>query len=202
MKKKLLSLALATMVLFATQMGTVTPSYAGTPDSSYARITTHKIDGHLLYGNYTYKNVHIEDGKLTAEGNWGVYGKPDGCTVEFQIIRPLYDSYFLSSDGTASLGVCYRTNWTLPEPVSVVRSATCKGEKSVSFAIDTKGIPDGIYELQEVVTKGAHKEGNITEDMFLVVQGGVPSIQVTPYPFPQITGFWSNDKTFIGWYGN
>lgn len=188
MKNKLLSLALATMVLLATQVGTATPAHAGT----YER--THKIDGHLLYGNYSYANVHLENGKLIAKGDWRVYGNPTGSTVEFQIIRPItYDTYSLNADGTASLGINSSVTWELPKPVTVVRSATVAGAESVSFAIDTVGLQDGLYELHELVIKGSHKEGQITEDMFLVIYKGVPSLQVTPYAFPQITGFWSND---------
>lgn len=186
--KKLLSLGLVLLLSLATQMGTATPAYAGTHER------THKIDGHLLYGNYSYANVHIEDGKLIAKGNWRVYGSPEGGTVEFQIVQPItYDSYTFNADGTASLGINSAITWTLPKPVTVMRSATVAGDKSVSFALDTNGLPDGLYQLHETVTKGAHKEGHITEDMFLVIYKGVPSLQVTPYAFPQITGYWTND---------
>lgn len=196
--KKLLSILMATMVLLAMQVGAVTPAYAGTYEA------THKIDGHLLYGNYTYNNVHLENGKLIANGDWRTLASYAGCTIAFQVVQPIsYDGYTFNSDGTVNLGVLKDGGivWTLSKDVSVVpvvRSATCAAAQSVSFTVDISGIPDGLYELQELTTKGSHQEGSITDDLFLVVYNGVPSIQNSAYPNSQFAGFWSNDHIYIG----
>jgi hypothetical protein len=193
--KKLLSLLLATIVLLATQVST--PAFAAAEGQ-----TTHKIDGHLLYGNYDYPNIHIEDGKLIAKGDWMVHGSPTGCTIEFQLVRPLsFDRYSFNADGTISAVKIEDVIWTLPEALSVVRSEAVTpvdGDKSISFELSLLGLPDGLYRLQELTIKGNHQEGSITDQMYLIVYNGVPSLQQTSYPFPQFTGFWSNDKTYIG----
>lgn len=193
--KKLLSMLLATVLLLATQVST--PAFAAAEGQ-----TTHKIDGHVLYGNYSYPNLHVDGGKLIAKGDWMVHGSPTGCTIEFQLVRPLSsDEYSFNADGTISAITIKDVIWTLPEALSVVRSEAVTpvdGDKSISFELSLLGLPDGLYRLQELTIKGNHQEGSITDEMFLVVYNGVPSLQQTYYPFPQFMGFWSNDKTYVG----
>lgn len=181
MKKKLLSLLMTTMILFAVAP-TSAYAYDASPDKGI------KVESCKLYGD-NYYDLTIENGnKLIAKGKWMRRADPTAYTVELQLTPPMtYTSPSIDGDGLASAYLGNRMlksasrSWALEETIPVTRIAKCKGDKDIELSIDLSALDDGLYNLRELVTQGDGYDSHFGDYTVIVVQGGNANLQIMTF---------------------
>ncbi|MDR3597083.1 hypothetical protein [Clostridium sp.] len=178
MKKKLLSLLVATMVLFAVAP-TPAHAYDSPPPDKGIKVETCRLDGDYYY------DLSIVNNKLIAKGNWLRRADPTAYNVALQLTPAiLYTSPSVDGDGLASAYLGNRMlksasrSWALEETIPVTRSAECKGDKSIELTIPLDGLSDGLYNLRELVTQGDKYDSHFGDYTVVVVQSGNATIQI------------------------
>ncbi|MBC2457152.1 hypothetical protein [Clostridium beijerinckii] len=179
MKKKLLSILMATMILFAVQSPIPAHADGAPPQEKGIKVETCRLDGDYYY------DLSIVNNKLIAKGNWARRADPTNYNVALQLTPPiLYTSPSIDGDGLASTHIGNASlksasrSWALEETIPVTRSAECKGDKSIELTIPFDGLSDGLYNLRELVTQGDGYDSHYGDYTCVVVQGGKANLQI------------------------
>lgn len=167
------------MLLFATQVATPIPAYAG---DSLPPDTAIKVDSCKLTGADWY-DLSIVNNQLIAKGKWERNTAPTQFNIALQLTTPV--TYDASIDG-AGLASAYVGNkmlktgphWELETYIPVVKSTECQGAKSINLNIDLSGLSDGVYNLRELVTQDSKYESYFGDMTCVVVQWGQASLQI------------------------
>lgn len=179
MKNKILSLLLATTLLFVAQAPV--PAHASSAPSPDKGI---RVDSCKLYGD-NYYDLSIVNNTLIAKGTWARRADPTTYNIALQLTPPiLYTSPSIDGDGLASTYVGNKMlktasrSWVLEETIPVTRSAECTGAESIELTIPLDGLSDGLYNLRELVTQGDKYDSHYGDYTVIVVQGGKATIQI------------------------
>lgn len=202
MRKKILSILMATMLLFAVAP-TSAYAYDAAPDKGI-KVETCRLDGDYYY------DLSIVNNKLIAKGNWARRADPTAYTVELQLTPPMtYTSPSIDGDGLASTYIGNRMlksadrSWALEETIPVTRSTECAGAESIELSIPLDGLGDGLYNIRELVTQGDGYDSHFGDYTVIVIQGGKANLQIFYGTFcSALTQYNTSSADFFGITGS
>jgi hypothetical protein len=219
MKNKLLSLALATMVLLSTQVGTATHTYAASTTYTASKVYAVTLDCPYHF------TLSIQDNKLVVSG----YAPDpiDGASIKVDLIKPVnYTAATIGTDDIATITKNTAINLENLESLSQLHPTVIKtlthtlnntgniaplitvteadGTKVLTDDISNlpklslAGVADGIYSLRVGYSVDPAYARLYCDDIIIAVKSGKASLQVLP-TYTRLTTFAGGGTIYRGY---